>query len=241
MRSLTRSWLGVLLTAVLATAQSPLVVSGVPAGAPFRIAASASGTALSIELELASEWHGYARDVGGGEPVRLTLDATCGFAAAGDLVAPDRGDGVLAGSVRLTLPIRATRDPAGGASRELRATLALQVCDALQCLEPMSLQLHGEVPPLSVLLVVAARDERAERIAGFLRARGFAAAVDTYAEVTADVCEAHDVVIADAERHGVGIGLLRQFPRTSSPLIGIGFAGTEIIEAHGLAMTSGYI
>jgi hypothetical protein len=32
-----------------------------------------------------------------------------------------------------------------------------------------------------------------------------------------------------------------QFPRTHTPIVAVGFYGTELIEAHGVAMTSGYI
>jgi len=31
------------------------------------------------------------------------------------------------------------------------------------------------------------------------------------------------------------------FPRTDTPIVAVGFYGTELIEAHTVAMTSGYI
>jgi hypothetical protein len=239
MRRLALCWFAVLAAAAIATAQSPLAVRGVPDDAPFAVTARATAARLTVELVLGSGWHAYSRDVGGGQPVGIEVDPDSGFAAAGALRAADDGQGKLVGRVLLTLPLAATRS-----AERLRATLQLQVCDALQCLEPMTLEIEGPVGPLSVLLVAAARDARTERIAGWLRGRGFAVTIDTYAEVSAEACEAHDLVIADSDvfrKHGVGLDLVRRFPRTSAPLLAVGFLGTELVEAHGVAMTSGYI
>lgn len=239
MRSLATPWFALLALAGLATAQSPLEVSGIPNDAPFAVAARATASELVVDLTFLPEWHAYARDVGGGQPVRLSLDEDSGFRAAGKFVAPDRGDGLLVGNVALSLPIAAN-----GESNRLRATLELQVCDALECLEPMTVRIDGEVASTSLLLVVAERGPRSERITTFLTERGFDVAVDTYTDVTAEACEARDVVIADSglfREHGVGLDVVRGFPRSSTPLIAVGFLGTVLVEAHGLAMTSGYI
>lgn len=234
--------LAALLAAALGTApaaQTPLAVRGVPPDVPCTVTAHATDRTLTVGLDLAPGWHAYARDVGGGEPVRITVDDACGFTAAGDLRTDDDGHGRLVGRTVLSLPI-APRD----GSRALRATLALQICDALECLDPLSLTLTGEVAPLAVLLVVAAVDPRSDRIAAWLQDRGFDVTVDTYADVTADACARHDVVIADSDvfrRHGVGLDVVHRFPKTDTPLVAVGFLGTELVEAHGLAMTSGYI
>ena len=34
---------------------------------------------------------------------------------------------------------------------------------------------------------------------------------------------------------------VQAFPRTDTPIVAVGFFGTELIERHGVAMTSGYI
>ena len=118
------------------------------------------------------------------------------------------------------------------------------VCDPLECLEPMQVALSGELEALEVLLVVEERGERAQRIADFLVARGFEATTTTYAEATADACEAVDVVLADSRlfletREARDAALA--FPESPTPIVGVGFLATEMFEAHGLAMTSGYI
>jgi hypothetical protein len=62
--------------------------------------------------------------------------------------------------------------------------------------------------------------------------------------VRLEECDAADIVLADSDvfqKHGVKIDVVRKFPRTSSPVVAVGFLGTELIEAHGLALTSGYI
>lgn len=238
----TRSALTLALAAALgrsASAQSQLAVRGVPDGAPFAVRATADERILTVTLDLASEWHAYARDVGGGRPVAVTLDDDGDFAVAGALIVQGEVDGKLEGRVRLTLPL--LRD---GAGATLSGSLALQVCDALECLAPMTLELEGEVAPLDVLLVVAKLDERAERIRAWLASRGFAVTVSTYGAVELASADAADVVVADSDvfqKHGVGRDVIARFPRTATPLVAVGFIGTELCEAHGLAMTSGYI
>lgn len=231
-----------LLTAIVsstAAGQSPLEVSGVPAKAPVRVTASASGEFLLVDLQFEPEWHAYSRDVGGGQPVRLTLDAASDFAADGDVDMPADEAGKLAGAVRLSLPIRQT-----GEGRALRATLDVQVCDALMCLPPMSITVSGTVDAVSVLLVVAEVTQREERIAAWLRARGFEVETVTYATATRDACDASDVVLCDSQlfrEDNVKREVVHAFPKTETPIVAVGYLGTELVEAHGLAMTSGYI
>ena len=223
----------------LAPAQSDLTVAGLGRDLPLKVTTSATERVLLVDLILDEEWHAYARDVGGGRPVELGVDAGCDFAAAGPTVLPETVGARLEGTVRLRLPLERT-----GEGDELRATLSIQVCDALECLVPMTLTLSGEVKPLGVLLVVAEPGARTERIAGWLDGRGFAVDVATYADVTLAACDAHDVVLADSnvfQAHGVDRKTIQRFPRTATPVVAVGFIGTELVEAHGVAMTSGYI
>lgn len=226
------------LTASTALAQS-LRVSGMPTGAPLTVTARASESALVIDVALDPEWHLYARDVGGGQPVTAELDLDQAFEATGELEAPGDAHGQIVGEAQLVLPLRRVT-----VGQELTATLSFQVCDALECLAPITLTLAGEVAPLRVLLVVAQEDERAGRIASWLRERAFKTDVTTYAAVTLAECDAHDVVVADShyfQKHGVGRATIHAFPRTASPIVAVGFIGTELIEAHGIALASGYI
>ena len=99
--------------------------------------------------------------------------------------------------------------------------------------------------PLDVLVVVDEQDARSARIVDFLKKGGMAPKVTTYATVTARACDAADVVLADSKlfrKNAAGsIGRARAFPKTESPIVAVGFLGTELIEGHGIAMTSGYI
>jgi len=99
--------------------------------------------------------------------------------------------------------------------------------------------------PLDVLVVVDQPDARSERIAALLKQDGMAPKVTTYEKVTKRACDAVDVVLADSKlfRKNVAgsVGRARAFPKTESPIVAVGFLGTELIEGHGIAMTSGYI
>lgn len=224
-----------------ALAQTPLAVDGVPDDAPFTASASATPRVLIVDLTFEPQWHAYARDVGGGQPVALELSDDAAFAAAGALALPEAPDGKLMGAVRLRLPIESLED---GAELAIDATLDLQVCDALECLAPMSLRITGEVEVLDVLLVSPMEGERAARIAGWIKSRGFEVTPTTYADVTSELCDAADVVLADSDlfrNNGGALGGARGFPRTETPIVAVGFLGTELVEAHDVAMTSGYI
>jgi hypothetical protein len=62
--------------------------------------------------------------------------------------------------------------------------------------------------------------------------------------VTQQACDSRDLVICDSDvfqKHGVSVAVAREFPQTKAPMIAVGFLGTQIAAAHGLAMTSGYI
>lgn len=233
-------WLGFLLChGGLAPAQAPLDVTGLPADAPLAVTAFATSEVLVVELSLQPEWHVYAHDVGGGQPVSVELADGCDFAAGGELRMPPDDGGKLTGTVRLRLPLVAK-----GRDRSLRAEVGLMVCDPLACLPPMTVRVAGDVPTCSVLLVVDEEDERSARIATFLGERGFEVAVTTYPTVTAEECDSRDVVLADSKLFGKGAKVrqhVRNFPATKTPIVAVGFYGTELVEAHGIAMTSGYI
>lgn len=228
------------LTAV-ASAQTRLKVTGLPPDAPFSISASATDRQLTLDLIVDAGWHLYSRDVGGGQPIAVEVGGD--FQASGALVAPEDPRGYVTGLARLTLPIEVAGSGASGPF-ELSAQVQLQVCDELECLAPMTVTLEGDVEALRVLLVVAEEDEHAARIEAWLGGRGFAATVTTYTEVTAELCDASDVVLADSKTFrsaGVKSAVINAFPKTEAPLITVGFNGTRLVEAHGLAMTSGYI
>ena len=234
-----------LLTPAL-PAQTKLAVTGLDADAPLTITASATASELVVELDLQSGWHVYGRDVGGGQPVGLTLTDGGVFGVRGPLQLPSTADGKISGRARLVLPITpVTNESSRNSKRVLDATFSFQVCDALQCLLPMEVGLQGEVGPLAVLVVVDGASPRAERIARWFAARGFVATLSTYAEVTLAQCDGADVVVADSNTfREVAKGARQQvlkFPRTTSPIIAVGFLGTELVEAHGVAMTSGYV
>ncbi|MCK5942851.1 MAG: hypothetical protein KAI24_12820 [Planctomycetes bacterium] len=222
------------------SAQVPLTVSE-PHAADCEVAACATPTELRLELCVAAGFHAYTADVGGGGPVSLELDPECDFVAAGAVVLPPADAGKVTGRAVWRLPIRAKTDGGGG---ELRATAWLQVCDELQCNAPERIELVGRPGDFAVLLVSDARDERSARLAAFLRGRGMQVTVTTYPEVTAELCERHQVALCDSKRFRQTAKVMEHvhaFPRTSTPIVAVGFFGTELVEKHGVAMTSGYI
>lgn len=223
------------------TGATELSVTGIPEDAPISIEASATATNVNFELTLEPEWHVYSRDVGGGQPVSVTLSSLSGVIAKGELELPSTPSGKLSGSVPISLPIGLGPS---GASRRLEGSLKLQVCDALMCLPPMEVHFGGEIPKLRVLLVVGEHDDRTTRIDDWLAGRGFETSVKTYADVEASDCDACDVVLADSNVFGktsASRADVRRFPQSQTPLVAVGFNGTELIESHEIAMTSGYI
>lgn len=226
-----------------ALGQAVLEVSGLPDDAPVAIRAAATTELLVVDLALEPEWHAYAIDKGEGQPITLRIDGDCAFVAAGGLRIEPSDAGVLTGDVRLELPLVAQRG-----AEKIRATLEFMVCDALQCLPPMSVAIRGSVAAgpaaNSVLLVADQVDERSARIEKFLGERGFDVTVTTYEKVTATDCDRVAVVLADSKLFGQGAKvrqLVLKFPQTVSPIVAVGFHGTELVEAHQIAMTSGYI
>lgn len=242
--------LRVLLAAALAlaalTAQSAtaLTVTGLPKKAPLAVAATHDGTTLHIVATIDAGWHLYGRDVGGGQPVTVTIDGGA-FAANGQLTTPMDAAGLITGTAELRLPLRRTSP-----GDELRASMKFMVCDALQCLPPIVLSLRTEpagaatTGPLRVLLVALDESERTQRIAGFLTARGLVPTVTTWAKVTTELCDAADVVIADSPtfmaRKGVEVRV-ENFPATRSPIVAVNYLGTQLLEANKIAMACGYI
>jgi hypothetical protein len=242
-----RRFAAALSTLVALPAQAPsqsLAIAGLPADAPVAVTASHDGVTLRIVADLQRGWHLYGRDVGGGQPVAVTITGGA-FAAAGPLRTPMGDDGLITGKATLELPLQRRGD--GDA---LAATMNFMVCDALQCLPPIELTLGAPAAapaaagPFPVLLVAIDDGERTQRIAGFLRARGFAATVATYSDVTAAICDAADVVVADSPTFGQVRGKkapVEAFPATTTPIVAVGFLGTRLLEANKVAMACGYI
>ncbi len=223
---------------------TPLTVTGVPGTAPLTIAAHATSDLLTIHVALQAGWHLYGKDTGAGQPVQVEVLDGSSFAAAGALATPMDDSGQITGNADLTLPLRRVAD--GDA---LHATMRFMVCDALECLPPMAVTLANApesvaATPLRVLLVAVDRSERTDRIAGFLRDRGFDTTVTTYADVKAADCDSVDVVVADSPYFGQFKGAIapaRKFPETQSPIVAVGFLGTELLEAQRVSMACGYI
>jgi DsbC/DsbD-like thiol-disulfide interchange protein len=216
-------------------AARPLTVSGMPDGAPLTVTASADDAALRVRVALEDGWHLYSRDVGGGQPVAIRLTGGA-FAEGGKLSLPGDAEGHITGKAELVLPLRRT-----GAGERLQASMSFMVCDPLQCLPPIALELTS---PFRVLLVAVDDSERTQRIAAFLRERGIEPTVTTYADVTAAACDAHEVVIADSltfdQQRAKKVDATK-FPKTSSPVVAIGFLGTRVLQANKIAMACGYI
>lgn len=233
-----RSALCFLLACVSAVAQIPLVASDHEIR-EVTLTATATPKVLIVDLVIADGWHGYSRDVGGGNPVKVELAEDCDFVVAGELKMPEAHDGKVTGKARWQLPIKARGDGA-----DLRAVVWFQICDELECFAPARVELSGNPKPITVLVVVDEEDERSARIKTFLIERGCKVAVTTYGVVKTADCDSHDLVFADSKLFGQGKRVRKEvlaFPQTDTPIIAVGFYGTELIEAHTVAMTSGYI
>ncbi|HLQ36238.1 MAG TPA: protein-disulfide reductase DsbD domain-containing protein [Planctomycetota bacterium] len=222
-------------------AGAPIAATGLPETAPLKLTADATAAALTIRLQIEPGWHLYGRDTGGGQPVRVVCLPDSAFAAAGPLRVPMDQQGKITGKAELVLPLRAA---AGGT--ELRARLQFMVCDALQCLPPIEVTLNGvpgaAKPALAVLLVAVAVDARADRIAAFLKDRGCQPTVTTWNTVSAAECDGADVVLADSPLFGkTKPANVANFPVTKSPVVTVGFLGTELLKAQKVTMASGYI
>ncbi len=232
-------WLAIPLLAGVLPAQHEIEVTGTPVDAPFAARAWADASRLVIDLDLQPDWHAYSRDVGGGEPVTLNLAKDGGVHAVGKLRLPVDHNGELTGRVRIVQWIRADQG-----IDQITATLDLMVCDPMQCLPPIRLSLRGKITPLRILLVASSVDDHARRTREFLTNRGLQVTLSTYDEVDTQACDDHDVVLAASKlfrEDGKGGRRASSFPKTSSPIVAVGFLGTRLIEHHGLAMTSGYI
>ncbi len=238
------------LAGAVLTAQQPepprpraLTVAGLDANAPLHVAATLNGLSLQVQVALQPGWHLYGRDTGGGQPVQIEIGAGSAFAAAGALQTPMDAHGLITGDATLTLPLRSL--PAGTGCQ---ATMRFVVCDALQCLPPMALELS--LPPLvsanapTILLVAVDDSERTTRIAAFLNERGLQTTTTTYAKVQQADCDRHDVVLADSPTFGQTKGARAaavKFPMTGTPIVAVGFLGTQLLEAQKVAMACGYI
>lgn len=221
-----------------ALAQMPLRVSGHEIR-EVEVTASASPGFLLVDLDIADGWRAYSRDVGGGNPVLIELAEDCDFVVTGPVKLPEAYDGKIIGSARWQLPIKSR-----GEGKDLRAVVWFQICDELECYAPTRVDVVGDPRSMSVLLVVGEPGERSLRIETFLKGRGFKVAVTTYEKVQSSDCEQCDVVLADSKLFRKTARVRQhvlKFPQSETPIVAVGFFGTELIEAHGIAMTSGYI
>jgi hypothetical protein len=230
-------------------ASRPIELTGLDTDAPLTITAHFTPELLTLRVRLRDGWHLYGRDTGGGQPAAIEILGGSCFTAAGPLKAPTNQKGEITGDADLTLPLR--RVAPGEA---LRANFEFMACDALQCLPPMTVLLTG-APPQStlpqsapaaptVLLVAAAKDERAARIEQFLTQRGFRPTVTTYAAVQKEQCDAHDVVLADSpyfKQAGAARKDAMRFPETATPMVAVGFLGSQVLVAQKVTMACGYI
>jgi len=239
------------LASICPAQEVKLEVKGMKSDDPFTLSAKASGTRLTLAIRLQQGWHMYGRDVGGGQPVQVKiLDGSC-FKANGKLAVPMDENGQITGDANLTLPLRRTKQ-----GPVLKVSFSFMACDALMCLPPRDITLRTaalsaakEPQKLTVLLVTLDDEKRAARIKSFLETRGFGCTVTHFKDVRKEDCDRHDLVLTDspnadkdasrtsmrARKHAIA------FPDTSSPIIAVGFLGTELFEAKKLAMTSGYI
>lgn len=230
------------MSGLAAQAATMLAVKGMPADAPLVVTASHDGGKLRVVADLKDGWHLYGRDVGGGKPVAVTITGGA-FAADGALATPMDADGLITGKAELTLPLRRT-----GNGQSLAATMSFMVCDALMCLPPIVLELRSDAAaqggPVRVLLVAIDAGERTQRIAKFLTASGLLPTVTTYDDVTAQLCDGNDVVIADSttfmQTRGKKVPV-ETFPKTGTPVVAVGFLGTRLLAANKIAMACGYI
>ncbi|MCA8971906.1 MAG: hypothetical protein KDC95_19120 [Planctomycetes bacterium] len=237
MKHIVALLLPLFLTAWTARAQAPLAIEGLPLDAPFKVHATADRARLVVDLVFDAGWHAYARDVGGGSPISIKATGKTPANWIGELRMPASDNGELTGYVRLIQRLQ-LQDKAN----HLEAALDIMVCDALQCLPPMTLRMTGDIAPLSVLLVVDVDDDHARRVRDFIAAEGFEVDMTTYPSATTEACDAHDIVVCDSKTFGsVKMDGVRGFPKTRSPIVAVGFLGTELLEGQGIAMTSGYI
>jgi hypothetical protein len=214
----------------------------------FSVSATATDTLLSVNLSIAPGWHMYGRETGQGPAVSLQVLDGSSFQPAGQAHLPMDEEGLIQGKVLITLPLR--RAAVGDA---LQVRFSYMICDALQCDPPSEfiLERANDVnKPLSILLVTSNDQDRRGRIQKFLHGQGFTCKAVDYDGVTKAACEEHDLVVYDSpgpdqetwravsragRQHAVA------FPEVDTPIIAVGFLGTQLLEAHRIAIACGYI
>ncbi len=200
-------------------------------------------TQLFIHVEIDKEWHIYAPGSKAGVPFSIEMQKESDFVVAGDIHVEQDEKGVVARSTTLRVPIKRS-----GTGNQLAFQFDYQACDALECDQPERLEFTGVVSrtsPKRILLVVDANDERAKRISTLIKDTGMECVVHQYAEnLTQEICNSYDVIVTDCpgfRNSKDGFAAVKKFPKTDTPILASGFLGTELIENHQLAMTSGYI
>lgn len=219
-----------------------LRVTGLTDDDPLQVRATATAEMLEVEVVLADEWHLYGRDTGNGKPIEFAARDGSSFAPTGKPVAPMDQKGEITGTARIRVPLRRIAD-----GTAVDVAFRFMVCDPLQCLPPHEVLLQGELgaaAPLRVLLAVVERGERSDRIATWLKDQGVECTVATYGELTPAQCDGSDVVVADSPYFGQARGgraAVQAFPKTTAPVVAVGFLGTQLLEANKIAMACGYI
>lgn len=210
---------------------------------PVEAKAMATGDQVFITVTIEPEWHIYAPGSKAGVPFTVKMNDGSNFQLAGDIHVDQNEKGEVGGVATIRIPITSTGD-----GSKLDLLFDYQACDALECEEPVRLQFTGEVfdtSPRRVLLVVDANDERTQRISELITGAGMECETHLYKdELSREVCDSFDVVVTDCpgfRNSKDGFAGVSKFPLTDTPIVAVGFLGTNLIENHKLALTSGYI
>ena len=240
------SWLSIFLLVVFCltgrlSGQAKLKLDG-ETQAPVDVSACATQGMLFIRVDLKDQWHLYAPGSTAGVPITVKALENSDYELSGEITVPQNDRGEISGTAVVRVPIRRKRS-----GNRLSVEFGYQACDARTCLLPARCSLLGEPSrgPVDVLLMVRAQGDRADRIAGMFRSEGFRCTVRTFeSRPDRGFCDRFDVVIGDCEGYQQSksiVSFARDFPKTQTPIIAVGFLGSELVEAHQIAMTSGYI
>lgn len=198
---------------------------------------------LFIHVAIENEWHIYAPGSKAGVPFAIKMMDESDFELNGEVHVVQDAKGVVSGNTTIRVPIKKKGD-----GNQLQFYFDYQACDALECNQPERLEFMGKVEqtgPQRVLLLVDADNERAQRIKTLIEDSGIQCTVKPYADdLTSNLLDAFDVVVTDCpgfRNSRSGLDAVKDFPKTQTPILASGFLGTQLIENHQLAMTSGYI
>lgn len=93
------------------------------------------------------------------------------------------------------------------------------------------------------VLLAATDDARGARFKAFLEKNNIACTVVKYAEVTPELLEKHDMLMADTPEgsfkkvgEALRAGDPRRLPKTDKPIFGIATMGYQVIQGYGVAL-----